>query len=70
MALIMTVRNSVDAMRAASKRERANERAAAQLRRAIRIYHVISNTNGPRGEQTAMRALRLRSSRCMTDKVM
>jgi hypothetical protein len=70
MALVMTVRNPVDAMSATLTKVRANARAAAHRRCAVRIYHVINKTNGPQDGQTAMRALRLRSSRCMTDKVM
>jgi hypothetical protein len=70
MAPVMTVRNPADAMRATSRKERASERAATRFLSALRIYHVINEPYGPRAGQTAMRAPRLRSSRCMTDKVM
>jgi hypothetical protein len=70
MAIVMTVRNPVDAMCVTSRKRRANTRAVAHFIRVIGVYRVINQPDGPHGRKTAMRAPRLSSQRCMTDKVM
>ena len=70
MAIVVTVQNPANAMRATLTSARADMSVIARLCCSKCIDQMINKIYGPRGRQTAMRGTRLSSSPHVTDRFM